>query len=365
MDLSKAFDCLPHDLLLLKCRHYGLSESSVTLIQSYLSSRKQCVKLGDKYSTFQHIVKGVPQGSILGPLLFNIFINDIFSFVHRSSLYNYADDNTLSYQSKCPKDLVHTLEQDSLCLINWFKLNHMKANPDKFQAIALGRKTKDLNISFNLGSCSIQCDPEVKLLGVTFDFMMNFNTHISNICKKAACQLNVMKRIGRNINKLGRLTMYYSFVMSNLNYCPLTWHFTSETNVKKIEKIQERALRFIYEDYQSPYDILLEKSGLPSLKTRRMRTVALEAFKLLNKMGPTYLHDLLQYKNSTYNFRYRNLVELPTPRTERYGKNSFRYSAARLWNSLPAEFRECTSYSQFSSLIKSWDGPECKCSACG
>ena len=89
------------------------------------------------------------------------------------------------------------------------------------------------------------------MLGVTFDLMMNFNTHISNIFLKAACQINVMKRIGRNINKLGRLTLYYSFVMSNLNYCPLTWHFTTETNVKKIEKIQERALRFIYDDYQS------------------------------------------------------------------------------------------------------------------
>ena len=83
-----------------------------------------------------------------------------------------------------------------------------------------------------------------------------------------------MKRIGRNINKLGRLTMYYSFIMSNLNYCPLTWHFTGETNTKKIEKLQERALRFIYDDNSMSYHDLLLLSGLPSLKVRRMRSVA-------------------------------------------------------------------------------------------
>ena len=94
MDLSKAFDCLPHDLLLQKLKYYGTSKSALNLIQNYLSNRKLCVKLGTELSTWQVIYKGVPHKSILGPVLFNMFINDIFYFISDSSLYNYADDNT-------------------------------------------------------------------------------------------------------------------------------------------------------------------------------------------------------------------------------------------------------------------------------
>ena len=140
MDLSKAFDCLPHDLLLQKLKTYGVTDSALNLLQNYLSGRKQCVKIGSSFSDWQDIYKGVPQGSILGPVLFNIFINDIFYFINDSSLYNYADDNTLSYVSNDVDTLVSTLEKDSLILIDWFTSNQMKANPDKFQAISIGKK---------------------------------------------------------------------------------------------------------------------------------------------------------------------------------------------------------------------------------
>ena len=136
MDLSKAFDCLPHDLLLTKLKAYGLSDSATDLVHSYLNNRKQCVSVGPNLSTFETIVKGVPQGSILGPLLFNIFISDIFLFVKTCDLYNYADDNTLSYADKDPVNLKAVLESESQNLIEWFASNQMKANPEKFQAIA-------------------------------------------------------------------------------------------------------------------------------------------------------------------------------------------------------------------------------------
>ena len=330
MDLSKAFDCLPHDLLLLKLEAYGLSSSASSLISSYLSERKQCVKLGINFITWKDIYKGVPQGSILGPVLFNIFLNDIFNFVKESNLYNYADDNTLSHSGNNLEGLVKILENESTILINWFGDNQMKANPDKFQAIAIGKKTKNGDIKFNLDGNEIKCEEEVKLLGVTIDYQLKFDRHISEICKKASRQLNVLKRIGKHLTKLGRLTIYYSFVMSNFNYCPVVWHFCGEVNTQKMEKIQERALRFIYEDYNSPYETLLNRSGLPTLKIRRLRTMATEVFKILSKQSPSYLHDIIKFKNTSYSFRKANTVEIPQVRTTSFGLHSFRYGGATL-----------------------------------
>ena len=140
MDLSKAFDCLPHDLLLLKFKSYGVAPPSLNLLESYLNNRKQCFKVGTHSSNWQTMFKGVPQGSILVPILFNIFLNDIFYFIHNSELYNYADDNTLSYADTDINKLIKTLEEESKILINWFYINKMKANPEKFQAIAVGKK---------------------------------------------------------------------------------------------------------------------------------------------------------------------------------------------------------------------------------
>ena len=191
----------------------------------------------------------------------------------------------------------------------------MKANPEKFQAIAVGEKTKVEDITFILDNNIIKCEESVKLLGVTIDFQLNFNVQVSNICKKASKQLNVLKRIGKHLCRLGKLNIYHSFILSNFNYCPLTWHFCGEVNTKKIEKIQERALRFIYSDYSSSYESLLIKSQLPSLKVRRMRTIALESFKILNNLSPAYLNDLLTVKNHSYNFRYQKTVEVPQVRT--------------------------------------------------
>ena len=146
-------------------------------------------------------------------------------------------------------------------LINWFSLNLMKANPDKFQATAIGKKTKSQNLSFNLSENKIVCEDDVKLLGVTIDSDLNFDNHISEMYKKASRQLIILKRIGKYMNRLGSLTSYYSFILSNFNYCPVIWHYCSEKNSIKIGKIQERALRFIYEDYDYSYEVYFKNSN--------------------------------------------------------------------------------------------------------
>ena len=196
MDLSKAFDSLPHDILLCRLSSYGLTKNATKLMESYLSDRKQQIKIGNVVSSWAEIKKGVPQGSILGPLLFNVFIIAIFNFIKNCDLYNYADDNTLSFHSPNFDEIIKVLQEEGKMLIDWFCLNCMQANPNKFQAIGVGKRTHERSPTFELGSIEITSDEEVKLLGVDIDFKLSFENHFSNLCKKAAKQLNVLKRIG-------------------------------------------------------------------------------------------------------------------------------------------------------------------------
>ncbi|MCW4342517.1 MAG: reverse transcriptase family protein [Candidatus Thiodiazotropha endolucinida] len=364
MDLSKAFDCLPHCLLLEKLKAYGLSKEAVGLLESYLTDRKQQVKIGPHSSSWEKILKGVPQGSILGPLLFNIFLNDIFYFVTQANLYNYADDNTLSFIHKNFTVLKQVLEQDSLILIQWFTNNLMKANPSKFQAICVGKKAFENIKSFQIDSVTIECEENVTLLGVNIDFLLNFESHVSDICKKASKQLAVLKRIGRFLTKQGKLTIYNSFIASNFNYCPIVWHFCSAASTNKMEKIQERALRFIHNDFQSSTETLLALSKTVPLHIQRMKLMATEVYKIVNDLSPQYIRDLISTKVSHYDLRGEHKANLPQVSTTRYGLKSFRYEAARIWNSLPNNIRTAESFPQFKRLIRTWDGFNCRCTSC-
>ena len=143
MDLSKAFDCIPHDLLIAKLHAYGFNKKALTFLYSYIKRRKQSVKINDTESFFQILLSEAPQGSILGPFLFNLFINDLFFFIKDAELANFADDNTIYVGSKDLTELLEILRKECETAINWFKTNKMIVNPDKFQSMIKSSK-KDL-----------------------------------------------------------------------------------------------------------------------------------------------------------------------------------------------------------------------------
>ena len=142
-DMSKAFDCILHDLLIAKLAAYGLSEDALMYILSYLSNRKQCVRINDTYSEFENIIMGVPQGSILGPLLFNLSIKDLFFFILIASVHNFADDNTLSAFAQNVSKLINILQSESEVISDWFKKKQMTVNPYRFQVIIINKKKGD------------------------------------------------------------------------------------------------------------------------------------------------------------------------------------------------------------------------------
>ena len=142
MDLSKAFDCVPHDLLLAKLAAYGIDDNLILYIHSYLLNRKQCVCIDNTLSEFNKVVSGVPQRSIVGPILFNCFLNDFYYFIENANVDNFADDNTFTTFSQNVRNLTSVLESESDIAIDWFKPNKMIVNPGKFQSIIIDNKKK-------------------------------------------------------------------------------------------------------------------------------------------------------------------------------------------------------------------------------
>ena len=140
MDLSKAYDSIPHDLLIAKLSSYGIDSVGLLLISDYLSRRKQRTKIGSSYSSWHDIKRRVPQGSLLGPLLFNIFTNDLFLFIRKSGVCNFADDNTLYIAGRNIENVISDLKTDLVGVMEWFKITSLKANPGKFQFMVLGNK---------------------------------------------------------------------------------------------------------------------------------------------------------------------------------------------------------------------------------
>ena len=184
------------DLSKAKLEAYGFENNALSFIYNYLTKRSQRTKVKNSYSSWRTITSGVPQGSILGPLLFNIFINDIFLFVKNAKIANYADDNTPYAIESSAEKLLQTLENETSTLLKWFQWNEMKSNNDKCHLLVINREEDIIKI----GNEEITGSTTVKLLGVTIDNKLNFKEHITNICKKANQKLHALARIAKYLD---------------------------------------------------------------------------------------------------------------------------------------------------------------------
>ena len=353
MDLSKALDRMPHGLLIAKLHACGLSINACQLIISYLKDRCQRVKVMGECSDWTTVNRGVPQGSVMGPLLFNIFLNDLSYVKMNCEIAIYADDNHLYYAHHCDVALKNTLEVDTNSAIDWFVNNYMDANPHTFQSIVLGGK-REISFSVSVQENLILPTDNIRVLGVTLDDHLKFDAHITNICIAASRQINALKRLSKYLNERSRVLIYKSFISSNFNYCPVTWMFCGRKNVTKLEKLQERALPFVFKDNNSSYADLLKRGNFLSLSAYRIGNLAMEVFKCFHGMNPMYLNNLFCKQEIKYDLRDTTLLEQPKFSTKTYGYRSFKYYGSKLWNALPFEIKNTENHDEFKFILTTW-----------
>ena len=257
MDLSKAFDTINHQLLIAKLHAYGFERNALTLILNYLAKRWQRTKINLSFSSWSELMHGVYQGSVLGPFLFNIYINDLFFQFTETEVCNFADDTTPYACDLDLKSLIQKLEHDCLKAVLWFENNYMKLNEDKCHILISGSTNEKLCI--NVGDTLIEKDSKVKLLGVILDKDLSFNEHISTICKKAGRKVTALSRLINFMPFFKRRILFKTFIESQFSYCPLIRMFHSRKLNRKTNHLHERALRLVYDDYTSSLDDLLQK----------------------------------------------------------------------------------------------------------
>ena len=359
-DLSKTFDCLDHDLLIAKLNAYGFDFNSLVLFHSYLTERSQRVRVNSRYSSWCEIIFGVPQGSILGPLLFNIYLSDLFLFCENSDIANYADDNSPFTCKADVTSVIAQLEYDSKILLQWVKNNGLKANPDKFHLI--------LNVTDNLQCVQIdnfkisnsKCE---KLLGINIDNKLTFDDHVAGLCRKAAQKLHALSRISHFMTFKQRQIIMKSFIHSQFGYCPLVWMFHSRKLNNRINRIHERSLRIVYNDRKLTFDELLEKDNSFTIHERNIQTLAIELYKVVNGLSPELMSQVFSLKKTT-KYCSNNPFVTRNVRTVRYGTETLAHLGPKIWAIIPNDFKESESLKLFKSKIKFWKPSLCPCKLC-
>ena len=359
-DLSKAFDSLNHELIIAKFEAYGFHLEALVFIYDYLTKRTQRTKVKSDYSSEREIKYGVPQGSILGPLVFNINLNDMFFFITKSKIANWADDNTPYVIEDNLEKLLDSLKEETNVILDWFDFNEMKANSDKSHLFVINSK----NDKIILHNEEIIGEEKVKLLGVTIDNKLNFKEHITMICKKANQKLHALARVAKYLDNNKLRILMKTFIDSQFNYCPLIWMFHSRQLNNKINKIHERALRIAYKDSTLSFEQLLTLDKSVCIHHRNLRRLAVEMYKIKENIAPTPIQELFPKYENLYNLRNKRFWQTENIRTVGFGTETILYRGKKTWQLLPEEIKNSATLIEFKAKVKSWTPSDCACRLC-
>ena len=343
IDLEKAFDTVNHKILLTKLKYYGITGIPNYWLTDYLTRRHQRVKIGNTFSAYKDITCGVPQGSILGPLLFLIYINDMYKATKYGTLYHFADDTNLLYSNKNEKLLRKNINIDLSLIFQWLCANRLSVNVDKTEFVVFKppRKALKERITLKLNGKTIFESKKIRYLGLIMDEKISWRFHVLELRKKLSQITGIiykLKKLGTPVYTLK--SVYFALFQSYLNYGLCVWGQASTEDFKKIETLQNKVIRIIKgEDFDAHITPLYKELEILKVKDLlHFRNVSL-MWDYDHKELPTNFKDFFTYANKIHNHQTRfscagKLCENKKFNSKRNGTNSFTYNGPKILNAL-------------------------------
>jgi exonuclease III len=354
IDLRKAFDCVNHKHLLKHLWRIGFRGKAYNLLKNYLTNRRQFVRIGNTDGDILENNCGVPQGSILGPTLFIIYINEIFDLNLNGNLQLYADDAVLTYHANSYDDLYVSMSSDLRILNSWFKENHLTLNTKKTQFMIFKTKNTPISNCFDqiaIGNEIIYETKTYKYLGLWLDSNLNFGFHIGKIKNKVAPMIGALKKIRRHVIPEVLDNIYFAHIHSHLTYLICLWGMAGSTKIKVLERLQNKSLKNLKGlPYLFPTSQLYSSKILPisCLKDYELILIAYKMTK--NKFKHNFQ---ITYRSDTHNYRTRNSHNINLPQFRlNIGRNSFSFDAFKKFNEIPVEIRNTDSYACLKKYVK-------------